>query len=366
MKQIVPVLLGICLLLSGCMTWFDGNYHSIAPHKEHENRPDTGNMNAAQYSDLIFSLEQMIQFCTENGVINVEQYDPSQIAHDMNQAVADIRQNNPVGAYAVEQIQYDIGTSAGQPAVAVTITYVRTLSEIRKIRTASDLDTVLNIVTSALDECAPEVVIYLSDLHIADFGEWIEDYANLHPDIVMEVPTISANYYPETGVDRIVELKFIYQTSRETLRNYQSRVFPIFEAAELYVSGDGSNAQKYAQLYSFLMERYDYQYQTSITPAYSLLIHGVGDAKAFATTYAAMCRRAGLECETISGTRNGEAWFWNLILTDDGYVHIDLLRNHQHGSFQTYSDDQMRNYVWDYSAYPTTHAYAASADTHEN
>ena len=362
MKRFPILLLMICLLLSGCMTWFDGNYHSVSPHQEHGNQPDTDNMRASKYTDLLFSLEQMIHFCTENGVINVEQYDQSQISQDMDRAVADIQQNNPIGAYAVKQIRYEIGTSAGQPAVAVSISYVRTLSEIRKVRSPADSDMAKSFVTAALDECAPELVMYLNDLFIADFGQWIDDYATLHPDVVMEIPTISVNYYPETGVDRIVELKFIYQTSRETLRNYQSRVLPIFEAAQLYVSGDGSDAQKYAQLYSFLMERYDYQYQTSITPSYSLLIHGVGDAKAFATAYAAMCRRAGLECRTVSGTRDGEAWFWNLILMDETYVHLDLLRSNQNGAFRTYTDEQMNGYVWDYSAYPTAYADTAPAN----
>ena len=44
------------------------------------------------------------------------------------------------------------------------------------------------------------------------------------------------------------------------------------------------------------MERYDYRIETSITPAYSLLRHGVGDSRAFAVVYAAMCQQAGLEC----------------------------------------------------------------------
>ena len=70
---------------------------------------------------------------------------------------------------------------------------------------------------------------------------------------------------------------------------------PVFESAVLYVSGDGAEKQKFSQLYAFLMERFDYKVETSITPAYSLLRHGVGDSRAFATVYAAMCRLAGLE-----------------------------------------------------------------------
>jgi len=215
-------------------------------------------------------------------------------------------------------------------------------------------------IAEALDECAAELVLYINDFSATDFNQWLDDYVTLHPDTVMEKPSIAISYYPETGIDQILEFKFIYQNSRDSLKNYQRRVISIFEAAELYVSGDGSELQKYSQLYAFLMERYDYQIQTSLTPAYSLLIHGVGDVKAFATVYAAMCRKAGLDCTTVSGTRDGEAWFWNLISVDDAYYHVDLLRCSENGSFSPKADDQMQGYVWDYSAYSTEQPQATS------
>ena len=129
-------------------------------------------------------------------------------------------------------------------------------------------------------------------------------------------------------------------------------VWPIFTAAELYVQGGTDPHDQYAQLYSFLMERFEYSLETSITPSYSLLCHGVGDSRAFATVYAAMCRRAGLEFMTITGTRSGDPWTWNIILDNGTYFHVDLLRSNAGGQFWELTDLEMRNYVWDYSAYP--------------
>ena len=126
----------------------------------------------------------------------------------------------------------------------------------------------------------------------------------------------------------------------------------MFDAAVLYVSGEGEDYQKYSQLYAFLMERFEYKFETSITPAYSLLRHGVGDNRAFATIYAAMCRSAGLECLTVTGTRSGEPWTWNIVLDNGCYYHVDLLRSNLSGQFRELTDAQMHTYVWDYSAYP--------------
>ena len=80
--------------------------------------------------------------------------------------------------------------------------------------------------------------------------------------------------------------------------------------------------------------------------------HGVGDSKAFASVYAAMCTKAGLDCQVISGTRAGEPWFWNIICEDGVYYHVDLLRCYREGGYRKQGDTDMTGYVWDYTAYP--------------
>ena len=81
--------------------------------------------------------------------------------------------------------------------------------------------------------------------------------------------------------------------------------------------------------------------------------------------YAAMCRQAGLECRIVSGTRNGEAWYWNLICEDGIFFHVDLLQSSASGQLQRLSDDQMHGYVWDYSAYPVCESGAEEPEPTE-
>ena len=203
-------------------------------------------------------------------------------------------------------------------------------------------------VRLALDEIRTGLVLRVKQYEAVDFVEMVNRYAMECPQLVMEQPQITVKTYPENSSDRVVELRFTYQTGRDSLRNMRAQVEPVFESALLYVSGDGSAAEKYAQLYSFLMERYDYQIVSSITPAYSLLRHGVGDSKAFACVYAAMCRQAGLECMVVSGTCDGESRYWTIIGQDGAYFHVDLMEDR----FIRRSDGNMVGYVWDYSAYP--------------
>ena len=180
----------------------------------------------------------------------------------------------------------------------------------------------------------------------------VQDYASTHPQDVMETPQVTEEVYG-IGHSRVLELTFSYQSGRDALRSMQSQVKPVFDSAVLYVSGEGAQGQKFSQLYAFLMERFDYKIETSITPAYSLLRHGVGDSRAFATVYAAMCRDAGLECIVVTGTRSGEPRTWNMICEDGFYWHVDLLRCNEDGRFLKALDADMEGYVWDYSAYPS-------------
>ena len=352
MKHSWAVLAAIvCLLLCGC-TWMDGSYLSVTPHQEQNSVIQGKDRTASNYLQLRNVLEDMVDAGVENAVINVAEYRQDLVSEGITSAVRYTKERYPLGAYAVEDISYEIGTSGGQPAISVSISYIHGRSEIRKIENVTDMAAVREQVTDALDNCSDAVVVWVKSYEATDLVQTVEDYTKENPNSVMEMPQVAVGIYPDAGSSRIVEIKFTYETSRETLRQMQLQVKRIFASAQLYINSDAENAQKYAQLYTFLMERFDYELQTSITPAYSLLSHGVGDCEAFAAVYAAMCRQAGLNCDAVSGTKDGQSWHWNIIQEDGVNYHVDLLRCNELGRFEWLADDQMTGYVWDYTAYP--------------
>ena len=349
MKKLLVLLAAVCLL-SGC-SWMDGSYLSITPHRNQSAGTQSINVSAANYLQLRTALEDMVTSGTETAVINVAGYRDDLVADGIANAALFAAERFPLGAYAVEEISYEIGTSGGKPAISVNISYIHGRAQIRKIKNAGNMDSAKQLILEAMDECSDSVVVLVSNYNAMDFVQLAEDYAKDTPDTVMEVPRVSVGIYPDAGASRVLEVKFQYETSRESLRQMQQQVRRTFESAQLYINSDAADAQKYAQLYTFLMERFDYDVQTSITPAYSLLSHGVGDCEAFATVYAAMCRQAGLECHAISGTRDGQSWHWNIIRVDGEYYHVDLLRCSEAGGFRKWTNEEMRGYVWDYSAF---------------
>ena len=347
--RVFALLAALGLLLSGC-GWLDGSYVSVTPHQRRQN-PQTEVVAASNYSELVEALETVIAAGTETAAINVSEYPPSALERGVELAAKHVMQYDAIAAYAVKDIQCEMGTSAGQPAVAVRVQYHHGRPEIQQIRHVRDSQEAKKVTAEALEGFEPGIVLLIEKYENRDYTQFVQDYAQQNPQIVMETPQVTEAVYGSGG-SRVVELVFAYQNSRDNLRRMRNQVSPVFDSAVLYVSGDDAPRQKYAQLYAFLMERFDYKIETSITPAYSLLRHGVGDSRAFATVYAAMCRGAGLDCMVITGTHDGEPWTWNLVRENGTYYHVDLLQCSASGGFQERRDWEMGEYVWDYSMYP--------------
>lgn len=361
MKRFVLCLLAVSILLSGC-SLFEGSYYSVTPHQDQSEQGEAEVISVSRYSELQDALVELVHDGTESSVINVPDYDADQLEADMKRIIAYVQKKDAIGAYAVEDIGYELGTNGFVSAVAVKITYLRSREELLRIQTAVDMEEVWDKIQSALFSCNAGIVLLVEQYEETDLIQMVEDCAEANPDSVMEIPEVTMDVYPESGKERVISLKFTYQNSRTDLRQMQTQVSSVFRAAKLYVNDSSSNSQKFSRLYAFLMERFDsYQIKTSITPSYSLLHHGVGDSRAFALVYARMCAMAGLECRVVTGTRNGEPWSWNLVMEGGNYYHVDLLRSSEKGTFQMLTADQMGDYVWDYSAYPEGSGKVAEA-----
>lgn len=350
-KILAMTFLCAVLLLSGCDSWMGGSYHSVEPNKSRTGGGSADSVEVSSYQDICDALCRIIHAGSDKSVFYLSGSDTALLEQQMNVAINYVMANDPFAAYGVSDITYDFGTNNAKSAVSVKVTYIRSRSEILRIKKVDQMDEAVGLITDALDKCASGTVLYISSYEETDVEQLVHDYVDFNPQTCMEMPQVAVSIYPQTGKSRILEVSYSYQTSRDTLRNMQESVKPIFSAAELYVSGDSEDMQKLSMLYSFLMERFDYKIETSITPSYSLLRHGVGDSKAFAAVFAAMCRQLDLPCQIVSGTKGGEPWYWNVVLVDGEYRYLDLLRCNADGRFSLRTEAEMTGYVWDYSAF---------------
>lgn len=352
MKRLLIPLLLVSLLCSGC-GWFQGSYLSVTPHEMPSDDRSDSDIYAADYEQLLSALRDMVRTGKTTQVIYIPDYPEESVEADLNRALEYLQTRDPIGAYAVEEISCELGSSGAMPAIALEGIYRHDAAQLQKLVFVQDMDAAEEKISAALENVSAGLVLLVENYRVRDLQQFVQNYAQEHPDAIMESPELVAQAYPEIGSSRVLELRFNYQNSREDLRMMQQQVAPVFTSAVLYVSGDDAQLQKFSQLYALLLERFDeYQIKTSMTPAYSLLRHGVGDSRAFASVYARMCTKAGLNCGTVSGTRDGQSWYWNMVSVGGHNYHLDLLDVDSPGVFRLRTDDEMDLYVWDYSAYP--------------
>lgn len=353
-RRLAALVLALALL-SGC-GWMDGSYVSVTPHQVGLNQSaDENTRSISTYTELRSALVELIDEGSTEGLFSLAEYPREDVERDMERAVRYAMGSYPVGAYAVESIDYDFGTGLGASALSVDIAYRHSREKIESIRTVRWISGAEKAIADAVDEGAQVLVLQITGYQEADFSEIVRSYAEKNPDRVMEVPGVTVQVFPDWGDTRVLELTFSYQTDRETLRAMREQVQPVFSSAALYVSGQAEDRSKFSQLHTFLTESFDYTIESTVTPAYSLLCQGIGDSRAFSLVYAAMCRRIGLEAECVSGTRDGAEHWWNLVSIDGVWYHLDLTASKQ---FQPLTDAEMTGYDWDRNAYPAAGASA--------
>lgn len=351
-RSVLALLLAYCLLLCGCDNFLDGSYASVTPHTAQQVQTSQGMVTVSTPRECINFLTDMTENGREYAIFALDPVNASDILEHMQTSIVYVCNSTPIGAFTVNEISYEVGNTAGVQVVGITISYNTNQLAIKTMRSVQDSEDTLLLIEEALTQCKDRIVIYLNTYTYLDFDKYIRELIMNRPDAIMETPQVTIRFYPESGETRVMDVRFSYQNQLESLRQMQNYVQPVFAAAELNVRGEDAESTKFSMLFSFLMERNEYRSGVSNTPAYSLLRHGVGDSMAFARVYAAMCRKADLECYVVSGTRNGETWTWNIIRDGDRYYHIDLLRAHQSGGFQRWTDAEMEGYIWDYSSYP--------------
>ena len=305
MKRIALVLAAVCLLLSGCVSWMEGNYVSITPYMSPDDSDGQDIHWISNKEQLFDAVRDMVNSGDTDDLFFVRDYGESTLNTDKWVVRYNIMNNDPVGAYSVQDIQFELGVNGGRSTLAVNIEYSRQKSEILRMKTLTEMEDVKNALAAALSGMETELVFYMEGYQNTDFAQMVENYARENPNEVVEIPRVGVSLYPDSGENRVVELSFSYQTDRDSLRIMQSHVRQIFESAKLYVSGVEEDEVVLSRLYVFLTGGIDVNRilgqnrDSSITPAYSLLRYGIGDSKAFATVYAAMCRQVGLECITV-------------------------------------------------------------------
>ena len=111
-RSVICLGLACVMLFSGC-SWMGGSYVSVTPHREQLSGVQSGSLVASEYAELRSLLAELTEAGAESAVIHIPEYDPAVAEADMESAIRYITEILPIGAYAIDKVDYELGTSGG-------------------------------------------------------------------------------------------------------------------------------------------------------------------------------------------------------------------------------------------------------------
>ena len=354
-KYLLPLVLTLLVLMTGCSQLLESRYISVKPHADTTSAGDDDNiLTAANYLSLKNAILTLVENCVEEGVIRVSDYS-GDLEEDLPEAIQEVVTQDPLGSYAVESMHGECSLILSYYEVRIHTEFRRTAQQIQSVERVASIGVLQERLRTAMENGQSDLTVRLSYYTGEDIGEMARTYYRDNPSIVMEMPQVTVNVYPEEGsYVRIIEILFSYEHTAEELEMFRDAVETSARAAREYVRYRDTQTEKLQLLYTYLQERFTYTEAVTSTPVYSFLCEGVASSEGVARSLQIICDEMEVECYTVEGSMNEIPRVWNIVCIDGVYCHVDLQRSLMNGSesLTFYKDDAMAGYEWDREAYP--------------
>ena len=128
----------------------------------------------------------------------------------MDRACLEVTQEDPLGAWAVDYIKYDVGQTTAYYQVTVKLAYTKTPEEICQVISVTGSSAIAQELTDLLPELPDQAVFRISYFTEEDSAEVVrqavlEAYAN-QPLPLPPLEEITVNLYPDQGQQRVAEI----------------------------------------------------------------------------------------------------------------------------------------------------------------
>ncbi len=368
MKKILAAALCFAMLFAcGCGSVFSAEYYDSYPFVEAGDDHDGTEQEIRNYASLKSAILDLVKTRTEQASFRFGSYSGSLI-DDLAAVCVEIKNREPLGAYAVKSISYDTSRIISYYTADISISYSRSAEEIAAVRSVSGLGEFGSHVRRLMESYDGTTVVrvYSSVINEDYIAGLIEEYYYADPLLSVLEPKVEIMAYPDSGAERIYRLSLDYGTDRESLLAMDKELS--LRVEELASSlGIGESLLLALECAEKLSEMAAMEEEACLYPgtAYGALVEGSGDCLALAMAYKALCDRLGLDCLVVRGEYNGEGdHAWNIIAIDGEYYHADISRFGQR-AFLLSDEDIWGEYYWSRDSYPRCEGSLGPEDVFE-
>lgn len=359
-KRIFASALVLVLLLSGCTALLERDYVVVSPYQPISNSSGTSTaLRVENYQELVNAVLYLITMGAEEGVLNLYNY-TQDVETDLTRACLEVIQEDPLGAYSVEYISHDYSLIVSYYEVNLQITYRRSQEQVSSITSVTGSGATRRMISRALTTFSPESVLRVS--YFTENEAYIEELVRQayydSPVAALGMPETEISIYPDSGIQRIVEIILTYPAGSELLRQQSQELTELAVA----LTEDDPTARLLSQR---VTDGLTVIPDCGKSSTYDALVLKESDSEGAALAYQLLCDQANIECYLVQGFLNGERHFWNIVRTaEDEYRHMDLasglseLTDRELASYGTY--------VWDTKEYPSCSHPSPVEETEEN
>ena len=353
---LAALLLAMCLLC-GC-SLLNNEYVSIKDYSPsiQEESSDDGKVTVKNFSALKQALLKMAYAGKTEGTIVFDAAYDGDTTADMASACWQVRTQDALCAYCVENMAYEINKIVTINEASVYISYSdvsEAAGAIRHLAFSSGID---DIIRDAFSEGEKKLVVLISrsSYSAEDMAAAVTRVYREDPALVPKEPLASVNMYSGMGAQRLYEISINYGMTLEELDARTAQLQAVDAFAELDTSGMSEAELAYAAC-EYLMEHCTVSEDKSENTAYAALVGGRANSEGTALAYIVLCRELGVDCRIVYGQEDWIEHCWNIVRIDGSYYHVDITAAIENGAEAGFlMNDEMAwgHYRWDVSSYP--------------
>ena len=355
MKRLIALLLCLAgLSLCACSSIYEKEYTVVESYVPTAPQMQlTGDkVTVRSYTALRQALQNMVLAGQSTGSIVFDQDYMGEAAQDLSNACWQVRTENALCAYCVDNIAYELSTVLTNDEAQINIIYGDTgcsVEDIVRMPYATALDTALY---SALEGGRSQLVMLISysTYSAASMEAALSRLYRENPLTAPVEPRFSVSVYSGTGMQKLYDVSIDYRMNegmRLARMELLSGLKP-FGASVLRMT----EREKLRQVIEYLSARVSLEGSGSV---YDALIPGSTDSEGLALAVVALCRQLDIECQAVFGQKNWQDHWWNIVELDGLRCHLDMCEylGEGLGGAALYDDQYFwGSYRWDTSSYP--------------
>lgn len=358
-NRFTAILLSAAMLLClcGCGSMFDKEYVLVEDYEPTVTQEsDVGNkVSVKTLSALRQAILRWVNDGEAEGHIVFDADYSGSPAEDLAIACWQVRTQDAICAYCVENISYELTRIVTNEEATVRISYTEMAGSVDDIIRLTFSSTVEDIILDAISSGKRKLAVYIvNGTYTAEGMEnLVTEIYREHPICTPVEPKTTVNIYSGTGLQRLYEINFNYGMDEEKFALRKQELEELEPFAELETE-ELNNGERALQACRMLAENGTVSEDPKDNSAYSALINGSASSEGFALAYVELCHELGLNCETVYGQKDWESHCWNIVEVDGSFYHVDIIDCILNGVWSGFlkSDQQMwGNYRWDTASY---------------